>query len=73
MAPALSAAGRGYVRNSAFGVVFGFTAGSGGLLGNAGAFSAGIGFQRTRRIAAFAWLTFVTKAALIVPGYAEVS
>lgn len=73
-APVLSADGTGYVWNSALGAVAGFTAVTGGLLGNAGlAFSADIGFQKTRRMAAFAWLTFVTSAALIVPGYAEVS
>lgn len=70
----LSADGTGYVWNPALGVVLGFTAATGGLLGNAGlAFSAGIGFQKMRRMAAFAWLTFVTSAAFIVPGYAEVS
>jgi hypothetical protein len=70
----LSADGTGYVWNAALGVLVGFTEAIGGLLGNAGlAFSAGIGFQKTRRMAAFAWLTFVTSAALIVPRYAEVS
>lgn len=71
----LSANGTGYVWTWGLGAVAGFTGATGGLLGNAAelGFPAGTGFQKTRRMAAFASLTFVTSAALIVPEYEEVS